>query len=120
MIRGGKMDYTEQIALGNGRSKFIVDIDLPDAAGNLVKLRSYYDPLKCEIVFGCTFFSVKGVWQEATMPDWALWDKHIWQDIMRSRQASVCMSMGHPPCECPNEQYKPNEAYDHKYYEQDK
>ena len=109
MIRGGKM-----------RDKFIVDIDLPDAAGNLVKLRSYYEPLTCEIQHGCTFFSEKGVWQEATMPDWALWDKHIWQDIMRSRQASVCMSMGHAPCQCPNEQYKPNEAYDHKYYEQDK
>ena len=107
MIRGGKM-----------RDKFIVDIDLPDAAGNLVKLRSYYEPLTCEIQHGCTFFSEKGVWQEATMPDWALWDKHIWQDIMRSRQASVCMSMGHAPCQCPNEKYKPNEAYDHKYYEE--
>ena len=108
MIRGGRM-----------KDKFIVDIDLPDANGNMVKLRSYYEPLTCEIIFGCTFFSEKGVWQEATMPDWTLWDKHIWQDIMRSRQAAVCMSMGHPPCECPNEQYKPNEAYDHKYYEQD-
>ena len=106
MIRGGKM-----------KDKFIVDIDLPDAAGNLVKLRSYYEPLTCEIIFGCTFFSEQGIWKEATMPDWALWDKHIWQDIMRSRQASVCMSMGHAPCKCPNEQYKPNEAYDHKYYE---
>ena len=108
MIRGGKM-----------RDKFIVDVDLPDAGGNMVKLRTYYEPLTCEIIHGCTFFSVEGVWQEAKQPDWYLWQKEVWQHIMRSRQGSVCMSMGHCPTHCPNDQHKKNKEYDHKYYDQE-
>jgi len=108
MIRRGKM-----------RDKFIVDIDLPDAGGNMVKLRTYYDPITCEIQHGCTFFSVEGIWQEATQPDWYLWQKEVWQHIMRSRQGSVCMSMGHRPAQCPNDQHNKNKEYDHKYYDQE-
>ena len=108
MIRGGKM-----------RDKFIVDVDLPDAAGNMVKLRTYYEPLTCAIIHGCTFFSVEGMWHEATRPDWSLWQKEVWQELMRSRQGSVCMSMGHCPKHCPNAQHKKNKEYDHQYYDQE-
>ena len=118
MIRGGNMNDSEHIALGNGSSKFIVDLHLPDHKGDVVKLRTYYDPLTCEIQHGCTYFTVDGVWQQANSPDWFLWKKEVWQEIMRGRQGAVCMSMGHCPKHCPNDQHKKNEEYDHKYYEQ--
>jgi len=117
MIRGGRMDNNEQIALGNGHSKFIVDVHLPDHTGETAKLRTYYDPLTCEIQHGCTYFTVNGVWQLATSPDWFLWQKEVWQDIMRSRQGAVCMSMGHCPKDCPNGQHKEKEEYNHNFYE---
>ena len=112
------MNDSEHIALGNGSSKFIVDLHLPDHKGDAVKLRTYYDPITCEIQHGCTYFTVDGVWQIATSPDWFLWKKEVWQEIMRGRQGAVCMSMGHCPKHCPNDQHKKNEEYDHKYYEQ--
>ena len=118
MIRGGNMNDSEHIALGNGSSKFIVDVHLPDHKGDTVKLRTYYDPITCEIQHGCTYFTVDGVWQIATSPDWFLWKKEVWQEIMRGRQGAVCMSMGHCPKHCPNDQHKKNKEYDHKYYEQ--
>ena len=105
-IRGGKM-----------RDQFIVDVHIPDHKGDMVKLRTYYEPITCKIQHGCTYFTVDGVWQQATSPDWSLWEKEVWQTIMRSRQSSVCLSMNHDPNECPNNQHKPNEAYDHNYYD---
>ncbi len=119
MIHGGNMNDNEHIALGNGSSKFIVDIHLPDHKGDTIKLRTYYDPLTCEIQHGCTYFTVDGVWQLSTSPDWALWQEKVWRQIMRSRQSAVCISMNHSPEECPNETHKEEEEYNHPFYEHD-
>jgi len=102
------------------RDQFIVDVHLPDDDGNLIKLRSYYEPLTCEITYGCTYFSDEGTWRKASSPDWSMWEKKVWQEIMRSRQAAVCVSMNHCPSNCPNDQHKSKEAYDHPFYEKRK
>ena len=95
---------------------YIADHVLP-CENTQALLRTYYDPVTCEIIHATTYFLVEGLWQKAYSPDWQTWEKSVWQKIQMSRQALVCASMNHRPEEC--HQWKEPEEYNHPFYEQD-
>ena len=98
--------------------KHMVDVDLPCEDDSVVRLRTYYDPRTCEIIFGTTFFNTDSVWKKAWGPEWVMWEQEAWQENQRIRQNSVCEAQDHCPVHCPNGARKPIRDYHHFWFDE--
>ena len=98
--------------------KHMVDVDCPCEDGSVVRLRTYYDPLTCEILLGIALFNTDGVWRQSSNPDWVMWGKEAWQEIERTRQDSVCVALDHCPVHCPNGARTPIRDYHNFWFDE--
>ncbi len=83
---------------------YMVDIQLPNEAGDCCLFRTYYDPKTCEIIHATTYITEEGKFKKMSIPDWAAWQDYpeVVKTIEIQRRMAVCNAEGHCVMDCPH------------------